>query len=538
MKKILAITLSASMMTCLLAGCSNSSSSSASSNSASSSSSESSETVAKVTYPLEGNKKLTLIAAENTYVLNSYSTWNETPFIQAWSEQTGVEVKASFVTDFSVYLAAGDYADIIVYSWNSYNGGANKAIADGIIIPIEEYIEEYAPDYSAILDSNEDYRKGVVTSSGHIYGFNNLRTEAALNSWGMFLRSDWMKTLGREIPVTLDEFTDTLKAFRDELGATSPLSVPLSDLKNIGVNGVLTSPFGLVSVDFYQKDGKVHYGSSEQEYKDYLLYLNELYNDGLLDKNILTNDANITKSNLMNDISGVSVGYASGGLGTIMTQMASVNPAFDLKPVGSLVAKKGDTAMMGQNSGYVAPTAAAISTSCKDIETAIKFLNYGYSEPGNLLMYYGIEGESYEMVNNYPTYTDFVKKNPNGLSFPQALSLYDYSPANGPFVSNGDYSRQTYTETQLSALDLWVGNDWKNYFIPTGSISISDENADDYSSIKSEVDTCVNEYFAKFVTGEYSIEKDFDSYLSTLKSMGIDTMIQMYQEAYDEYMSH
>ena len=41
-------------------------------------------------------------------------------------------------------------------------------------------------------------------------------------------------------------------------------------------------------------------------------------------------------------------------------------------------------------------------------------MNYGYTEAGNLLMYYGIEGISYEMVDGYPYFTDFVKNNPDG----------------------------------------------------------------------------------------------------------------------------
>ena len=152
-------------------------------------------------------------------------------------------------------------------------------------------------------------------------------------------------------------------------------------------------------------------------------------------------------------------------------------------------------------------------------------------------MYYGIEGESYEMVDGYPRYTDFVKNNPDGLTFAQALSLYDYSPANGPFVSNGDYSLQTYTESQLQALEIWKDNDTEKYFVPQSAISVAEENMSDYSSIKSEVDTCVNEYFSKFVTGEYSVDEKWDEYISTLEGMGIETMLQYYQEAYDEYQS-
>lgn len=546
MKKLLAMSITLALVVSMFSACGDNaanssegaSSSSGSSSSGSSSQAASSGTEAVgITYPLEGNPKLTLVASENAYVLNSYATWQETPFIEAWAEQTGVDLEASFVSDFSVYLASGDYADIIVYGWNGYSGGAAKAISDGIIIGIEDYVEEFAPDYWKVLNDEPNNLKGSMTSAGNMVGFYNVRTEPARNSWGAYLRGDWLEELDKDVPTTLDEFTDMLKTFREKKGAPIPLGVTLGDLNSMGYNGILTSPFGLVNTGTYQIDGVIHNGFYEEAYKDYLIYLNQLYNEGLIDSNLLTVDGTTTKSNLMNGVSGATVGFGSGGLGSTMQQMASVDPNFDLVPMGSLTENDGERAMYGQKVGYLSGVAAAITTSCKDVETAMKFLNYGYTEKGNLLMYYGIEGTSFEMIDNYPYFTDFVKNNPDGLTFAQAISLYDYSPANGPYVSNGDYSIQTYTDTQLYALELWKDNDTAKYFVPTDAISISEEHMDDYTSIKSEVDTCVNEYFSKFVTGEYSIEEKWDEYISTLKSMGIDTMIQYYQEAYDEYQS-
>ena len=42
---------------------------------------------------------------------------------------------------------------------------------------------------------------------------------------------------------------------------------------------------------------------------------------------------------------------------------------------------------------------AIITPSCKNIEAAVMFLNYGYSEAGSKLFNFGIEGESFEVVD-------------------------------------------------------------------------------------------------------------------------------------------
>lgn len=484
-----------------------------------------------VEYPME-SLKITYMAPENAHVLAVTSNWQETPFVQAWREKTGIDLQVSYFSDFNLLVASGEYPDIITGSWNSYAGGIDRAIEDGVIIPVDEYLAEHAPDYLAALESEEAYMKQARTAQGYIPGFYMLRSKPALNSYGMIVRSDWLDKLGMEVPTTKDEFYNMLVAFRDQMGATVPFSVTLSTLKNIGNYGLLTSSFGLANTAFYHVDGKICYGPMQPEYKDYLTWLNQLYVEGLLDKNVLTLDTNTQNSNIMNNLSGVLAGYGSGGMGNIMTTMKSVNPEFQLAGMPSLVLNEGDRALFGQRSDSVAQL-TAITSACKNVEAAVEFLNWGYTEEGRRLMYYGVEGISYEVIDGYPYFTDYVKNNPDGLPFAQALSQYDYSPANGPFLANGDYSIQTYSDAQKNALKVWQDNDCGDHYVAT-VIGPAPEYADEYSFIKSEVDTYVSENFALFITGERSLD-EFDAYLDTLKSMNVDRMVEIYQAAFDAF---
>lgn len=54
----------------------------------------------------------------------------------------------------------------------------------------------------------------------------------------------------------------------------------------------------------------------------------------------------------------------------------------------------------------------------------MKFLDYGYTDEGRIFFNFGIEGESYEMINGYPTYTEMITHDPNGLSMQATLSHY------------------------------------------------------------------------------------------------------------------
>ena len=60
------------------------------------------------------------------------------------------------------------------------------------------------------------------------------------------------------------------------------------------------------------------------------------------------------------------------------------------------------------------------------------------------------------------------------------------------------------------------------------------------SKTLANIDKTINDYvssmIARFITGDASLEKDWDTYVKTLDSMGLKDYISIYQKAYDEKM--
>jgi putative aldouronate transport system substrate-binding protein len=137
------------------------------------------------------------------------------------------------------------------------------------------------------------------------------------------------------------------------------------------------------------------------------------------------------------------------------------------------------------------------------------------------------------MRDGKPYFTDLVLKNPDGLPFAQALSQYDFCPENGPYIQGGEFCFQSYSDIQNSALAVWKDSDVMDHFI--APVTIDPKDAEEYSTITSEIFTYINENFALFVTGEKPIS-EFDAYIDTLKSMKIERMLELYQNAYDKYI--
>ncbi len=490
----------------------------------------------EVTYPLKDKVHLTLAMVDEAAVTANATNLAATPFGQAWQEATGVELEMMQLADsdaLNLLYASGELPDLIMYP-GGYTGGAEKAVKDKIIQPLNDYMQ-YAPDLQAVMESNELYKKSNTTKDGDIIGFPFIRgDDYLLTSVGLIIRQDWLDDLNLEIPQTPDELYEVLKAFKEEKGASVPMSVGKWWLTAFGLGqGILTSPFGLVKGQFYQIDGQVHYGYAEAAYKDVLAYLNKLYTDGLLDANFQTVDDNTVRANMMNGEAGVVIGNAGGYMGNMLQTMEE-DPTFELNGFGPLVAKDGDIPMSTQYDAPINGYFLIVTPNCSNKEAAVQFANYGYTKEGSLLFNYGIEGESYTMEDGVPTYTELIMHNPEGLTKQLAMAQYTRAWAYGPFVQEKGYQLQyANLPAQVQALTSWTTSDVAKYAMPP--VTVSEEDASEYSKLVGDIDTYVGEMTIKYITGLKSLDTFESEYLETLKSMNVERTIQLQQEALDNF---
>lgn len=177
-----------------------------------------------------------------------------------------------------------------------------------------------------------------------------------------------------------------------------------------------------------------------------------------------------------------------------------------------------------------ASSAAAITTSCKNIEAAARLLDYAYGEEGHMLANFGIEGVTYTMVDGYPTYTDFVNQNKDDV-----MSKYMRCSVNGAMIQDPRYIEQYYdTPEQVAALKMWAQTDYGKYILPP--VTIATEDSAEVASIINKVNTFAEEMETKFITGALELnEKSFAEYQAQLRAFGLEDAIAIYQKAYEAY---
>lgn len=466
------------------------------------------------------------------HVAQTATNFGEVELYKELEKRTGVQLEfihpaAGQVTEaFNIMLASEEYPDLITWDFTTYKGGPQKALDDGIIMELDNYLPQ-AKNYSKVLQEHPDWEKQTITDQGKHYTFALFYGEDWLTCWyGPQIRKDLLDQAGLPLPETIDDWDRTLYAFK-EMGVPYPLSVTGKDLQS-----VFSGAFG-VAEGYYQENGIVKHGLCEAGFKDYLALINRWYTDGLLDPDFYAQDGKTFEAKLTSGKVGAYLGAVGGAMGKYIPVLKTVDESYSLSGTKFPTQERGTLPRFGvKNNDYYPTTSVSISTQCKNMDAAVKFLDYGYSEEGHMLYNFGIEGVSYNMVDGYPQFTDLILKNPEGLSIQHAMGKYLAAVYGGPFVQDPRYFEQylPYDE-QKEAIQMWAQQDSSTH-LPL--IVFTTEEAEVISSKTTAVDSFISENLLKFITGKAPLE-EYDNFVQQAKSMGLDEMIQIYQQALERY---
>ena len=186
-------------------------------------------------------------------------TGTKIEFIHPSAGSTGSEA-------FQILLSSGDYPDMIEYKWARYAGGPQQAIDDGVIIAINDYMEDYAPNYYDYMEgekgkaNNNLYKAQSITPDGNYYGFRNMNVGNYRTFAGIYVRKDMLDKWGLDVPSTIDEWTNVLKTAKEN-GFKAPLT-GTEALFSISGTELFNGAWG-VHKGWYVKNDKVKYGPFE-----------------------------------------------------------------------------------------------------------------------------------------------------------------------------------------------------------------------------------------------------------------------------------
>ena len=437
---------------------------------------------------------------------------------------------------YNLMIASRDLPDMVFADTSNITDNL------ALFMPITNKIGEYAPSYNSIIQ-DPDIMKALTMDDGEIYTFSHLRLDPTIRVWmGPQIRGDWLDQVDMQVPTTIEEWYAVLTAFKnaDLNGNGDPNDeLPFVSRDNGGYTFFnFSSAWGLVTDSMFVKDGQIKYSPYEAAYKDFLTEMNKWFEEGLLDNDWPATDNDSYKAKISTNLAGAFFGSLVGVMGRFNELLQEDDPAHHL--VGAPWVKSTiDGVAYNPRSDHatiVQPQAGAINAETELWKECMTFFDYHYSEEGHMLMNFGVEGVSYNMVDGYPTFSEEVTNNPDGLAFAEALAKYALSSNSlSPYVQDPRQFAQFSlgTEDQKEANEYWARGD-QSLLIPNTTKTV--EETEEYSEIMSEVYTYVSEMSTKFIMGLEPLS-GFDDYISTLKKMNVERVIEIEQAAYDRYNS-
>ena len=469
------------------------------------------------------------------------SGWNDSTAVQELEKRTGVHIDYIEVAppaqseSLNLMFASGDYPDILNYAiTGSYS--IPYLIENEIVTDLQDMMEDYAPSYMALMEADPALYLATVDDEGQIGGLAGYRYNA-FSTTGAIVRADWVEKVGMmpEELVTIDDYHEYLSQVKNQGLCEYPMPLrydaSITGSPFLAAMGGYAGPAAESSPQsfYYDDNDELVYSFITDTYKDYLSLMADWYQEGLITRDLLNSD--------MLDSSAITSGsyavfWQDCQFMSMWTEAGKVNdPDYALAGVTEPLVEAGQQVGFGDITDI--SINLMICTSCSDPKTALQWLDYHFSEEGSILCQYGLEGEGLVYTDGKPGYSELISNNPDGLSTDNALNAYTINM--NMFASNGTTLRKAYDDVQQKALDAW--ND-KREVTKSSFTNLFTLNADETATVQryyTDISTYVAEQVGKFLIGESDIDENWDTFVETIDSMGIDEVIDAYTSAGERY---
>ncbi len=533
-KRVIGMMLVTSMLCAgLISGCGNQQGASSSDVTTTEVSGETSKTTE--TQP-EEPKELSVLSEVNAFVenieTNEFTIWYE--------EYSGIHVNWEIAEDpkqaFSLKVVGDDLPDVL-YGANVSPAERDLYGIDGVFIDLTDLIEEHAPNIKRMFEENPDWRSAMTSPDGAIYGIPYLNsTDLAKYPNVLWVYKPWLDALNvtPESIKTTDDLYELFKkvAETDLNGNGKKDEIPYASrgMKNqYGMLYYLMNNFVNTGNSWmYLEDGKLVFAPATEEWREGLRYINKLYSEGLilpdsisLDRTTLTSLGESDPPVLFSSVGMWSPYFTTNG-GERSTEFVALPPVKN---------PSGYTGTVPTNT-VNGTSVMHVTSSCEDPVTAIKWLDGLLDEEpairagGNSSVILAQEGQ--------------IAINGEQALYMTPISASDAAPNTtwGSFYMgfrDPEADFHTYFESEITHTVAKARMEAQELYAPFSvgesvfnMIKLDDANeSSEYGEILAAANNHVLSHAASFISGEKSLDKDWDQYIKELENYGLARLLEL-----------
>ncbi len=490
------------------------------------------------------DEKITIRAVQ--YQLeNQQVDFNNLWFFQELEKKTNVHVEFEAVKDgdwktkLNLMFASGDYPDVIIRGEVDVE---EYGVAQGILVPLDDLIPQYMPNYFSRLSMN-NANASIPSSDGKTYYIGNLTAQNVNHDGNFFINKAWLDKLGLEVPTTIDELTEVLRAFKngDPNGNGQADEVPMNaaDLTH-QTQGVYThfANFGVPLNKFVyaaiDANDKVYFPGYAPGFRAACEWLHTLYAEGLMDPEALTQDSNLWGTKMNSNINGYTT--------YLRLKNTALQPEIVEQFVSILPPKADGYDVQVPEIMELPAMGACITVANKHIPETLRWLDAQFETE---TMMVGVNGPLQEGAPIAPT----IKINDQGkyeiVSIPENNGLYNIVPVyHAQFFAPGDYyfgiyempphrvERYNYSREYEAAGVL----EPKSFYYLYRMVKPTNDESQEIQRLFTEIEKFMKESITAFIVNGVT-DETYQKFLDQAKSVGADRYVEIYQKCYDEYLA-
>lgn len=486
---------------------------------------------------------------------------SEKPLVNELNEKMGVTIEWNCVSGDTLtekknlILNAGDDLPDALMAAGMSDSELITGGSTGLLLPLEDYINaETMPNLSKIIEKRPEMLASCTMPDGHIYGLPGISEMGFEYSDGntyyigaipqfTAINKKWLDAVGMDVPTTVDELHDVLKAFKEndvngngDSTDEIPMSFIFPESNGAWCAGMSTffAPFGCTDYQMDHraiKDGKVYYQAASEEYKNAIAYYHNWFEEGLIDIEVFSQDSSqyIAKGNGEDARLGVFVWWE-------IPEVVGAERAEDYVYLPILDGPDGTHHVNLNEMGTTGHDTFSITKACKNPELLLKWVDQRYDPIISMQCIYG-------PIGTY--WTD--EPDENGCYSMRELAegetageLKSKSEWLGPSEQlTEDYGTYYYMEDRAQERLDDLNNFWFQYvdsteYFPT--VVYTEEEIEVINDKLSDIKAMSEERIAHWLS-EGGIENEWDQYLADLDNMGLQDVLGAWQAAYDRYVA-
>ena len=463
----------------------------------------------------DANKSITL-----NMMTPQHSAW---PYKEDWpiyryiKEKTNIEFKVQvpsddYTTALNLAISSNEMPDIMMAP--NLNA-ANTNGKNGAFLNYFDHLDKM-PNYKKFLEDNPELKSIVLSPDGKSYYLPHYGLEQqSRRSW--LYRDDIFNKHNLTPPADWDEMYTTAKKLKELYPESYPVIIydGLSSITNI--SPAFNTWFGNY-IDFEKNEWR--YGPIEDGFKEMLMVLNKFYEEDLIPPDFMA-----MKRNQFNDILAQDKGFmASDYIGAMDEIPVILNKTPEQFSLDYMVPPKGGANGKPYNAygGYLG-NGFAVASNSKNIDAALRYLDFLYSPEGIDMATWGKEGETYTVENGVRKF----KPEFNGmgdLRTKTGIATYGAHTA----LDMSAYDQMNTEKLNKALQQIQQGNEAKLQ----PRLSFTDEENEVLNLTNTAIKKYMDEQVSKFILGQKSFD-EWDAYVAEIKKMGIDKVIAVHKAAYD-----